>query len=143
MPRKCILLINQDADTVRICTDLFSTHGFEILVCEGTAEALRMARSEAPAVILTELVARTETEWEIIQVLKGDPEVACIPLIALTAFAQAEDRERAGAADLYVPKPADIREVLADVERLADRATRPVSGSSAVIRASVPGRGGG
>lgn len=118
MSRKCILLINQDADTVRICTDLFSTRGFEVLVCEGTDEALRTARTQAPAVILTELVARTETGWEIIQVLKGDPEVARIPLIALTAFAQAEDRERAGAADLYVPKPADIQEVLAAVERL-------------------------
>jgi two-component system, cell cycle response regulator DivK len=143
MARRCILLINQDADTVRICTDLFSTRGFEILVCEGTEEALRMARSEAPAVILTELVVRTETEWEIIQALKGDPEIACIPLIALTAFALPNDRERAAAADLYVPKPADIREVLADVERLADRATRSVSGNRSVIRASVPGRGGG
>lgn len=127
MSRKCILLINQDADTVRICTDLFSMRGFEVLVCEGTEEALRMARSEAPAVILTELVARTETEWEIIQVLKGNPEVACIPLIALTAFALPDDRERAGAADLYVAKPADIQEVLAAVERFAERTVYPPS----------------
>ena len=119
-----MLLVNQDADTVRICTDLFSTRGFEVLVCEGTEEALRTARAQTPAVILTELVARTETGWEIIQVLKGDPEVACIPLIALTAFAQAEDRKRAGAADLYVPKPADIQEVLAAVERLAAKSGR-------------------
>ena len=124
MPRRCILLVNQDADTVRICTDLFSTRGFAVLACDGTAEALRTARAQTPAVILTELVARTETGWEIIQVLKGDPEVACIPLIALTAFAQAEDRERAGAADLYVPKPADVQEVLAAVERLVAKSGR-------------------
>ena len=127
MSRKCILLINQDADTIRICTDLFSTRGFEVLVCEGTAEALRMARAETPAVIVTELIAPTATGWEIIQVLKGDPEVACIPLVALTAFAQADDRERASAADLYVAKPADIHEVLAAVERFAERTMHPPS----------------
>ncbi len=57
--------------------------------------------------------------------LKGDPNVACIPLIALTAFALPDDRERAGAADLYVAKPADIQEVLAAVERLAEGTTHP------------------
>lgn len=125
MPSKCILLINQDADTVRICTDLFAAHGFEVLSVEGTEEALRVARTETPAVIVAELIAPTETGWEIIQVLKSDPELAGIPLVAFTSFALADDRRRARSADLFLAKPADLESILSAVERLAGGRERP------------------
>ena len=125
MCRQKILLVNQDADTVRICTDLFQARGFDVQAVEGAGEALRAARADAPSVIVTELLVRTEDGWEIIQLLKGDAEAACIPLIALTAFALEDDRARARAADQFIPKPADVGEVLAAVERLTAGATPP------------------
>jgi two-component system cell cycle response regulator DivK len=125
MRRRSILLINQDADTVQICTALFSARGFDVRAVEGAEEALRVARAEPPAVIVTELLVRTEAGWEIIQRLKGDAEVARIPLIALTAFALEDDRNRARAADLFVPKPANLEEVLAAVERCTRGAAPP------------------
>lgn len=123
MCTRSILLINQDLDTVRICTDLFSTRGFDVVAVEGTEEGLRAARALAPAVIVAELLSRSEAGWEIIQALKGDPAVAAIPLVAFTAFALADDRRRARAADLFVAKPADLREVVAAVERFTRDAT--------------------
>ena len=125
MRKKSILLVNQDADTVRICTDLFAARGFEVLSVEGADEALRAARARAPAVIVTELLVRTEAGWEIIQMLKADPEVAPIPLIALTSFVLADDRSRAGAADVFLPKPAELESILSAVERFAGERERP------------------
>jgi DNA-binding response OmpR family regulator len=118
MRRQSILLVNQDADTVRICTDLFLARGFDVRTVDGAWEALRAARAQAPSVIVTELLVPTGDGWEIIQLLKGDAEAARIPLIALTAFALDDDRHRARAADLFIPKPADVGEVFAAVERL-------------------------
>lgn len=119
------MLVNQDADTVRICTDLFLARGFDVRAVDGAREALRAARARAPSVIVTELLVRTEDGWEIIQMLKGDAEAARIPLIALTAFVLDDDRHRARAADLFIPKPADVGEVLAAVERMMAGATPP------------------
>lgn len=119
MSRKFILLVNQDPDTVRICTDLFRSRGFGTRAVDGCEAALRAAREAAPAAIVAELLVPTETGWEVIETFKGDPATAGVPLIALTARALAEDRLRAGAADVFVAKPADVHLVLAAVERLA------------------------
>lgn len=56
--------------------------------------------------------------------LKADPVTASIPVVALTAHAMAEDRRLAEEAgcDSYLAKPAEPRQVLAEVQRMLAQA---------------------
>jgi CheY-like chemotaxis protein len=61
--------------------------------------------------------------WEATRRLKADPETAHIPVIALTAHAMAEDRQRAVEAgcESYLAKPIEPRRVVEEVEKLLAR----------------------
>jgi two-component system cell cycle response regulator DivK len=61
--------------------------------------------------------------WEASRQLKADASTAPIPIVALTAHAMAEDRERALAAgcDEYETKPVDLASLLAKIDSLLAR----------------------
>ena len=59
--------------------------------------------------------------WEATRRIKADPRTSAIPIIALTAHAMAEDRDKAIAAgcDDFDTKPVDIQRLVAKIEALA------------------------
>ena len=77
-----------------------------------------MAQSEAPDLILMDLVLPVLDGFEATRQLKAMPETRAIPVIALTAYAMADDRKKALAAgcDDYESKPIDFNRLLEKIE---------------------------
>ena len=83
-------------------------------------ESLELARSVRPALIIIDMMMPGRSGLEVVGDLRRDPELAAIPVLMLTARAQATDREQALAAgvDRFVSKPFSPSELAATVAEL-------------------------
>ena len=97
--------------------------GFDVVMAEDGAAGVARAVSEAPAVILMDMSLPVIDGWEATRRLKADPATAHIPVIALTAHAMSEDRDKAMAAgcDDYDTKPIDLDRLLGKIAGLLAR----------------------
>ncbi len=123
---RTVLVIDDDA-TVRDLMERFLTkEGFSVVLAEGAVEGLRRARDVHPAAITLDVLMADLDGWTVLAALKGDPELADIPVILVTIVDEKNKGYALGAAD-YLIKPID-RDRLARVLRklCGDRASRDV-----------------
>jgi two-component system, cell cycle response regulator DivK len=97
--------------------------GFEVLIAIDGAEGIRMTRDEHPDIVLLDMSLPVIDGLEAARQLKRDPATQNIPLLALTAHALKEDRERAFAAgcDDFDTKPVDLVRLLEKMDTLLSR----------------------
>ncbi|MBW3572015.1 MAG: response regulator [Gemmatimonadetes bacterium] len=113
-----VLLIDDDRDNVEICSALLEHHGFQVMAAGDVAAGVRIACESRPAVVVTELFARTASGWTVLEALRGRPETAGIPIIVLSAHALPADRAAASGAAAFLTKPAYPGHVLEHVRRV-------------------------
>jgi len=101
--------------------------GYEVLVAYDGAMGLEMTGIERADLVLMDMSLPVLDGWEVAQRLKTNPETQSIPVIALTAHAMTEDRERALAAgcDDYDTKPVEMPRLLEKMERLLQKRQAP------------------
>lgn len=121
MPK--ILLVEDNEMNRDMLSRRLARKGFEVLLAEDGAAGVARASSEAPALVLMDMSLPVLDGWEATRRLKSDPATARIPVIALTAHAMSEDRDRALAAgcDDYDTKPIDLERLLAKMNDLLER----------------------
>jgi CheY-like chemotaxis protein len=85
-------------------------NGFEVAVAVDGSEGVAMATSEKPDLILMDLSLPVIDGWEATRRVKADPATKAIPVIALTAHAMSDDKEKAMAAgcDDFDTKPVEL-----------------------------------
>jgi len=99
--------------------------GFEMVMAVDGEQAIDLARSEAPDLILMDISLPGLDGWEATRLLKTMPETRSIPIIALTAHAMAGDREKSLAAGCndYDTKPIDFRRLVEKIQGLLGKET--------------------
>jgi len=115
------ILVADDEHNIRHILD-FSLHaeGFTVLSAENGEQALELARSHNPDLIILDDMMPGKGGIETCRVLKKDPQTANIPVVLLTARATPTDRkvgEQAGAAE-YITKPFSPQKVIDTVHGL-------------------------
>ena len=115
MPR--ILLVEDNEMNRDMLSRRLLRKGFDVVMAEDGALGVQRAASEAPALILMDMSLPVIDGWEATRQIKADPATAAIPVIALTAHAMADDRDKALAAgcDDYDTKPIDLERLLAKI----------------------------
>ena len=93
--------------------------GYEVLSARDGAAGIAMAANERPDLILMDLNLPGIDGWEATRRLKADPATRDIPIIALSAYAMAGDREKALATgcDDFDAKPIEFDRLLAKIEQ--------------------------
>jgi CheY-like chemotaxis protein len=119
-----ILIVEDDASIRLVLTRLLTASGFTVLSAADGARAVGLAREEQPDLILMDLGLPILNGWQATARIKGLPATAHIPIIVLTAYALAEDRERSMRAgcDDFETKPLDLTRLLTKIERWLARA---------------------
>ncbi len=114
-----ILVVEDDAMMQRMALKVLRTRGFACELAPNGREAVLMAVSLQPSLILMDLSLPEMNGWEATRALKADPSVARIPVVAITAHAMVGDRESAIAAGCAecLTKPYEIADLVALVER--------------------------
>ena len=109
-----ILYVEDNPDNVYMLTRRLKKKGFELIIAGDGQEGIDKAIEESPDLILMYLSLPTMDGWTATAEIKKIEEVKDIPIIALSAHAMPEHRDRAikaGCSD-YDTKPVDIKRLL-------------------------------
>ncbi len=114
-----ILVVEDNEDNREMVVKVLKFNGYEAIEAVDGEEAIRKAKTEAPALILLDIYLPKMDGYEVAKRLKGDTGLRSIPVIALTAHAMKGNREQAleAGCDGYISKPIDIRELPKQIEQ--------------------------
>ncbi len=118
-----ILVVDDDQDIVRLVRAYLEKAGFRVLIAHNGQSALHILRRDRPALVILDLMLPDRDGWDITRLVRGEPALAHIPIIMLTARVDATDRIiglELGADD-YITKPFNPREVVARVRAVLRR----------------------
>ncbi len=109
-----LILIAEDneANIITVLSYL-EAKGYRVIIANNGEEAVSLARTEKPDIILMDIQMPGMDGLAATKKIREDPEIAHIPIIALTALAMSDDRERclaAGAND-YLSKPVKLKQL--------------------------------
>ena len=114
-----ILLVEDNAANRYLATYLLDLQGFTVVHAVNGEEALDRAHSEQPDLILMDIQMPKMDGYEAARRIRDSPALCGIPLVALTSYAMAGDRDRALAAGFaaYIEKPIATETFVAEVSR--------------------------
>ena len=112
-----ILYVEDNEDNVYMLSRRLKRKGFEIVVAVDGEQGVEMASSEKPDLILMDLSLPKMDGWTATKHIKSNDHLKSIPIIALSAHAMEEHKQRAidsGCND-YDTKPVDIDRLLSKI----------------------------
>jgi two-component system cell cycle response regulator DivK len=120
---RTILVVEDQEDNRQILRDLLGSAGFQMVEAHDGEQALAMARSQRPDLILMDIQLPILDGYEATRAIKRDPELKHIPVIAVTSYALSGDEARAREAgcDAYVAKPYSTRHLLAKIGQFLEQ----------------------
>jgi two-component system cell cycle response regulator DivK len=103
--------------------------GYNVLIAVDGEKGVEVARANMPDLILMDMSLPVVDGWEATRRLKADDRLKHIPVIALTAHAMANDRDKAleAGCDEYDTKPIELPRLLSKMEALLVAVLEPVS----------------
>src|SRR5688572_20621013 len=118
MPK--ILLVEDNEMNRDMLSRRLVRNGFEVVIAVDGVKGVAMAGLERPDLILMDMSLPEIDGWEATRRVKADPATRSIPVIALTAHAMAEDKEKSLAAgcDDFDTKPVELPRLLAKIQAL-------------------------
>ena len=111
---KVILIVEDEPKNMKLARDLIQVAGYSSIEAVNGKQAVALARSQKPDLILMDIQMPIMSGLEATQMLKADPATRHIPIIALTAFAMKNDERQISASgcDGYITKPIRIRDFI-------------------------------
>jgi two-component system cell cycle response regulator DivK len=118
-----ILIIEDNQANMKLASLLLENVGHTVLCAIDAETGLTMARADQPDLILMDIQLPGMDGLAATALLKQDRATSSIPIIALTAMAMKEDREktRAAGCDAYIAKPLRYQELYAAIDTLLAR----------------------
>ena len=118
-----VLIVEDNPRNLKLARDLLQIHGFRTLEATTGADALAIAESELPRLVLLDIQLPDLDGASVLAELRRRPRTARIPVVALTAFAMNGDRERFLEAgfDGYIAKPVAVKTFAAEVQQLCEQ----------------------
>jgi two-component system alkaline phosphatase synthesis response regulator PhoP len=123
MANRTILVVDDEPGIAQIARDYLERGGFRVVVADNGHDAVRLARSEAPALLVLDLMLPGIDGLDVTRTLRQDAATRSIPIIMLTARVDETDRLiglELGADD-YITKPFSPRELVARVRAVLRR----------------------
>lgn len=117
-----VLLVEDNEMNRDMLSRRLARNGYEVVMAVDGQQAITMAGSESPDIILMDMSLPVIDGWEATRRVKADPATKTIPVIALTAHAMAEDEKKARDAgcDDFDTKPVDIQRLVGKINALLD-----------------------
>ena len=115
-----VILAEDEPSLGQILKENLEANDFEVRLCVNGKLAYQAYHEEQPDILVLDVMMPEKDGLEVLDTLKTDERTSHIPIILLTAKASIEDRleglERG--ADVYIPKPFEMRELIAVLKNL-------------------------
>jgi CheY-like chemotaxis protein len=127
-----VLVVEDNDKNLKLVRDLLQLKGYQVLEAQTAAQGLALADQWLPDLVLMDIQLPDMDGVTALAELRSRARTRGIPVVALTAFAMKEDRERFLAAgfDGYLAKPIDIRALPDQVRTFIDSGRQPTATDS-------------
>lgn len=117
MKRK-ILVIEDNEQNLYLMTFILEKHGYEVIQARDGREGIELARQLIPMMILLDIQLPVMDGYAVARELRSNPALANVPIVAVTSYAMAGDRERVLKAGCtgYIEKPINPETFVAEIE---------------------------
>ena len=114
MANELILIVEDNEKNRKLVRDVLQFKGYQTIESETAEEGIQLAREKMPALVLMDFQLPGMDGIEAFKVLRADPKTSAIPIIAVTASAMTEDRNKMMAAgfDGLQTKPINVKDFL-------------------------------
>jgi two-component system, cell cycle response regulator DivK len=115
-----VLIIEDNEKNRKLCRDVLNVKGYQTIESETAEEGLTLVREKKPNLVLMDIQLPGIDGITALKQLRADPEMAHVPVIAITASAMTHNRATmlAEGFDGYQTKPITLKEFLGEVERV-------------------------
>jgi signal transduction histidine kinase/CheY-like chemotaxis protein len=114
--RDCVLVIDDDQTARDLISDYLRQAGFAVITATGGREGLKQAKEHHPVAITLDVMMPDLDGWTVLAALRGDPELADIPVIMATIVDEQRRGMTLGAAG-YLTKPIDRDKLIEIIRR--------------------------
>ncbi len=123
---KKLLLIDDDPNLILLVKDYLEFRGYEVITAENGQEALEVLQKDTPDMIICDVMMPQMDGYSLVEQVRKDPRTGWIPVLFLSAKGQSQDRVKGlnTGADVYMVKPFEPEELVAQVESSLKQAAR-------------------
>ena len=123
MANELILIVEDNEKNRKLERDVLQFHGYRTMEAETAEEGIRLAQATPPALILMDIQLPGISGIDALGRLRGDARTHGVPVIAVTASAMNQDRQKIMSAgfDGYQSKPINVKEFVEAVRLMLDR----------------------
>lgn len=120
-----ILIVEDNEMNRDMLSRRLTRKGYEVIMAVDGEEGVAMASSESPDLILMDMSLPKIDGWEATRRIKNSDETKSVPVIALTAHAMSEDREKAleAGCDEFDTKPVELPRLLNKIKTFLGEGT--------------------
>lgn len=122
-----VLLIEDNAQNSYLARFILTKHGFEVAQAFDGATGVQLARDIKPHLILLDIQLPAMDGYAVARALRATPEIASIPIVAVTSYAMVGDRDKCLAAGCsgYIEKPINPETFIAEITPFLPNEVRP------------------
>ncbi|MEO1147748.1 MAG: response regulator transcription factor, partial [Cyanobacteria bacterium J06638_22] len=138
--QKRLLLIDDDPNLILLVKDYLEFRGYQVKTAENGQEALDLLQNEVPDMIICDVMMPQMDGYSFVEHVRKDARTSWIPVLFLSAKGQSQDRVKGlnTGADVYMVKPFEPEELVAQVESSLKQATRLIQRQDSVGGDSTP-----
>ena len=114
-----VLVIEDNPDNMLLITDILEADGYDVLQAVTGMQGLALARQHLPDFIILDIQLPDIIGNEVLARIRAEEKTRRIPVVAMTSYAMAGDREKllAAGCDGYVEKPIDPGMVMEQIRQ--------------------------
>ena len=114
MKSKTVLVIEDNELNMKLVRSMLQLAHYEIVEAKNAEDGIKLAREHLPKLILMDIQLPGIDGLDATRIIKKNPKLAHIPIVALTSYAMQGDEEKAISAGCtgYIAKPIDTRNFL-------------------------------
>lgn len=143
--QKQLLLVDDDPNLILLVKDYLEFRGYSVITAENGQDALNKIGAIHPDMIICDVMMPQMDGYAFVQQVRDRPETEWIPILFLSAKGQSQDRVKGlnTGADVYMVKPFEPEELVAQVESSLKQASRLIrqqsrSGGNGALTLQVP-----
>lgn len=123
------MLVDDDPNLILLVKDYLEFRGYDVITAENGREALDKLEEDLPDLIICDVMMPEMDGYTLVKHVRDDPRTSWIPVLFLSAKGQSQDRVKglSTGADVYIVKPFEPEELVAQVESSLKQATRLIS----------------